>query len=90
MGTKHTPTPWKVDDLEIQPIDNKFFTIANVRGFDLHEARANAALIVHRVNLFEELVEQVERFKHRMVQGSCLQSDVDFLDNLLKRARGES
>jgi hypothetical protein len=45
----HTPGPWATkstgDYQEIHPVNNKFFTIAKVTGFDSHEAKANARLI---------------------------------------------
>lgn len=90
MKTKHTPTPWIANHFQIQPEGNKFFKIADVSGFDLHEARANAELIVRVVNCHEELTE----FLSNCVDIAHKKNGADFgtilkdMEELLKRARG--
>lgn len=81
-------------------LDNKNRRVASVDDIsgELEEAEANAELIVRAVNCHEELVKEVERF-YRYVQKLSAESkddpyryvlDLDILEHLLKRARGES
>jgi hypothetical protein len=59
MSKAHTPGPWieqeEVGFVEIHPAHNELFTVAHVKGFDMHEARANARLIAAAPELLEAL-----------------------------------
>lgn len=105
MGTKHTPTPWEVRTIQgeqfICPKDQDR-VIAEIVGVDWGQdykapSKANAALIVHRVNLHDELVKRIENMREYIVSPSfkaerkndSQRRVAEALDELLKRARGE-
>ena len=81
METKHTPTPWKSNSMEIFTDAGKTSKrIAFATGYaqgdqnTLDEIRANAAFIVKAVNMHDELVEALQEWldeADRLGIGKC-------------------
>lgn len=93
--SKHTPTPWKVDDINTKGktrIAYKGFSVAytDISHRTEQEQEANAAHIVKCVNLHDELVAVVEFECDRLYQSGLYSPDeLARLKDLLRRARGE-
>lgn len=70
-NTSHTPTPWATKPLgdyhSVFDANNHMFEIARVRGFDNHDAKANAALIVKAVNSHEKLLGSLKRITEILI-----------------------
>jgi hypothetical protein len=69
MTTKHTPTPWHVDTIPINPFSIHWSggCIAECAlpengwsGMTVYETESNARHIVHCVNMHDQLVEALE------------------------------
>ncbi|KQQ94971.1 hypothetical protein [Massilia sp. Leaf139] len=79
MGTKHTPTPWRVTDGtnikdDCRPISEHGVLIAGAHGYNGsgffpsdEEAAANATFIVRACNAHEELVKALRVIKTQSI-----------------------
>lgn len=62
MGSKHSPTPWHHDQTEVRDSDD--WRVVECLGPSITErAYENARLIVHRVNTYEALEAERDRYR---------------------------